>query len=71
MIQLYHILPHASKQQQFSSRIGSKVPNFLPVMAQKVSWLGTGEDPGAGLTLHHHSLDSYEPDELNGTQELF
>ena len=60
MIQQHRILLHASKQQQFCWRIGSKVPNFLPVMAQKVAWLGTDDgDSGAGLVLHHHSLDPY------------
>jgi hypothetical protein len=30
-----------------------------PILDQKVVWLGTDGDPGAALTLHHHSLDPY------------
>ena len=40
-------------------KICGRVPNFLPVSAQKVAWPATDGDSGAGLTLHHHSLDPY------------
>ena len=34
---------------------------LLPNSAQKVAWLGAdgNGNSGAGLTLHHHSLDTY------------
>jgi hypothetical protein len=35
------------------------LPNFLPITAQNLAWLGTVGDSGAGLTLHHHSLDPH------------
>jgi hypothetical protein len=57
--QQHHILLLVSKKHQLSSRFGGKVPNFLPILDQKVAWLGTDGDSGTGLTLHHHSLDPY------------
>jgi hypothetical protein len=47
------------KQHQFFLDVAAKLPKFLPTPAQKVEWLGTEGDSGAGLTLHHHSLDQY------------
>jgi hypothetical protein len=41
-----------------------KVLNFLPAAAQKVVWTERDGESGAGLTLQHHSLDSYGGHEM-------
>jgi hypothetical protein len=53
-------MPPNSIDFAICSRFGYKVSNFLPNAAQKVACPGTvNGDSGAGLTLHHHSLDPY------------
>jgi hypothetical protein len=58
-VQQHFILPQASKQHQFFLDAAAKLPKLLPTPEQKVAWLVTEGDSGAGLTLHHHSLDPY------------
>jgi hypothetical protein len=46
------------------SKFEGRVLNFSPPAAQKVVWIGREGDSGAGLTLQHHSLDSYGGHEM-------
>jgi hypothetical protein len=60
MVQQQHLtLWNLSKQHQFCPKFDGRVLNFLPTAAQKVVGTDRDGDSGAGLTLHHHSLDSY------------
>jgi hypothetical protein len=64
MIQQHLTLWNASKQHQFCPKFDGRVLNFSPPAAQKVVWIGREGDSGAGLTLQHHSLDSYGGHEM-------
>jgi hypothetical protein len=61
MVQQHPVLSHVTclLTASASPNICGRVPNLLTMAAQKVSGLGTDGDSGAGLALHHHSLDTY------------
>jgi hypothetical protein len=59
MVQQHLTLWNVSKQHQVSPNFDGRVMNILPTAAQKVVWTDRDGESGAGLTLQHHSLDSY------------
>jgi Na+-transporting NADH:ubiquinone oxidoreductase subunit NqrB len=64
MVQQHHTLWNVSKKHQFCPNFDGKVLNFLPATAQRVIWTDSDGESGAGLTLQHHSLDSYGGHEM-------
>jgi hypothetical protein len=64
IVQQHLTLWNLSKQHQFCPKFDGRALNFSPTAAQKVVWTERDGDSGAGLTLHHHSLDSYEGHEM-------
>jgi hypothetical protein len=64
IVQLHLTLWNVSKQNQFCPDFDGTVLSFSPTAAQKVVWTDRDVEPGAGLTLQHHPLDSYEGHEM-------
>jgi hypothetical protein len=55
-----HLTPwNVSEQHQFCPDFDGNMLTFLPATAQKGACTDRDEESGAGLTLQHHSLDSY------------
>ncbi len=63
---LQHLtLWNVSEQHQFCPELdGNKMLNFSPAAAQNAVWTDSHGESGAGLTLQHHSLDSYGGHEM-------
>jgi hypothetical protein len=61
MVQQHLTLWNVPKQHHVCPNFNGKVLNFLSTAAQQ-KYTARDGDPGAGLTLHHHSLDSYMED---------
>jgi hypothetical protein len=64
MVQQHLTLWNVFKHLQFCSKFDGRVLNFSSTTGQKVVWTDRDGDSGAGLTLHHHSLDSYGGHEM-------
>ena len=62
MVQQHLTLWNVSEQHQFC--FDGNMLTFLPALAQKVAWTDRDEESGAGLTLQHHSMDSYGGHEM-------
>jgi hypothetical protein len=59
MVQQHLTLWNVSEQHQFCHNLDGKVPNVSPAAAQNILWTCSHGESGVGLTLQHHSLDSY------------